>query len=85
MNFAEFMRGENPQYKFDWTPFEGGFLRHHKVQKVLDGDLQELMSAFDWGRTPQCMHWSAVRRGETRLTESDIDYLHFLLEQPERG
>ena len=88
MNFAEFMRGGKPReqgYKQVWPPFEGGFLRHRRVQQVLDGDMNALMSAFGWTSTPQLMHWSAVQRGKTELSESDIDYLRFLLEQPERG
>jgi hypothetical protein len=89
MNFAEFMRGEKPQDtgpKSEYPKYKGFFLRHNKIREVIRGDREGLMRGFLWGGTPQGnAHWDAVWCGDANLTESDIDYLHFLLEQPERG
>ena len=88
MNFAEFMRGEKPQDtrpKSEYPKYDGYFLRHDNIRKAMKGSREVLMHAFLWSATPQGNpHWDAVWSGQANLTQSDMDYLHLLLEQREK-
>jgi len=49
---------------------------------VLGGDVNRLMYAFTWVKTPQGQnHWDSIYRNREELLPEDKDYIEWLLEE----
>lgn len=81
--FLTWVKGANPAtIPGVYPPYEYATLDRRHIQRVLDGKVHSLMSAFYWGGTPfDSDYWVSIQVGAKPLDDRGRDYLRFLLSE----
>jgi hypothetical protein len=90
MDYVSFMRrvdGKPP--KVEPVVITSGFyytggmrVKIHCIRSALSGQYEDIHRAFTWVNTPQGYgHWDAINEGNTQLTDADVQYLEWMLEE----